>query len=80
MKKRLFAGVIALLMTAGMAFVASTATADPEGKVWVTHNGHDICVSRNAYPAHLAHGDPKSVLKSCSVKKKAKKKIAKKKK
>ncbi|PIY04437.1 MAG: hypothetical protein COZ21_06660 [Bacteroidetes bacterium CG_4_10_14_3_um_filter_31_20] len=26
-------------------------------KVLVCHNGHTICISNNALPAHLAHGD-----------------------
>ena len=26
-------------------------------KTYVTHNGHVICVSNNAVPAHRSHGD-----------------------
>src|SRR4051794_36715453 len=34
-----------------------SAAADQYGKVTLCHKGHEISVSRNALPAHLAHGD-----------------------
>jgi hypothetical protein len=35
----------------------SSAAADQYGKVTLCHNGHEISISQNAVPAHLAQGD-----------------------
>ena len=69
MKKKIVMGVIALLVTAGMAVFAGSAGAGV--KVGFIHNGHAICVSEHAAAAHRRHKDKRT--KACG-KKKAKKK------
>jgi hypothetical protein len=46
----------AMLATAGGS-VALAQYQYGDRKVTLCHNGHEITVSRNALPAHLAHGD-----------------------
>ena len=36
--------------------VTDATCGNKNDKVTVCHNGHDICISENAVPAHLAHG------------------------
>jgi photosystem II stability/assembly factor-like uncharacterized protein len=43
--------------------VYDTRCGNNGNKVLVCHNGHTICISENAVPAHLAHGDQ---LDSCN--------------
>jgi hypothetical protein len=40
-----------------MVFVSDIRCGNNANKVLVCHNGNTICVSPNAVPAHLAHGD-----------------------
>jgi hypothetical protein len=37
--------------------VTNATCGNKNDKVLVCHNGHEICISENAVPAHLAHGD-----------------------
>ena len=55
MKKKIFAGVIALSLMAGMALVAGSASAHIA--VEICHKGRTISVAMPAVAAHERHGD-----------------------
>jgi hypothetical protein len=62
--KRYFALTAFVAAAVTFRFVVPVSAAQPVQspeqpgkKTYVTHNGHIICVSNNAVPAHRAHGD-----------------------